>query len=249
MIRAVIVDDELKGRETLRTLIMRHCKGIEVVGMADSVASGVTLIRNAAPDLVFLDIEMPGGKGFDLLDKVKDKNFEIIFTTAYSQYAIKAIRFSALDYLLKPVNPQELQDAVLKVAQLLSASTSNRRNVDALLSNLKENNEPKKLALPNTEGVAFVNLDEIIRCMADANYTGIYLMSGKKILVARTLKDYEELLSEDDFCRVHHAHLINLRHVREYIKGEGGTVLMSDGTRVEVSRRKKNEFLERLKAI
>jgi two-component system LytT family response regulator len=249
MIKAVIVDDELKGRETLRTLIQKHCTGIEVLGMAESVASGVLLIRSVTPDLVFLDIEMPGGNGFDLLDKLKDKNFEIIFTTAYSQYAIKAIRFSALDYLLKPINPEELKDAVSRVSQLLAARTSNRRNVDTLLSNLKESNEPKKLALPNTEGLAFVNLDEIIRCQADANYTGIFLTSGKKILVARTLKDYEELLSEDNFCRVHHAHLINLKHVREYIKGEGGVVLMSDGSRVEVSRRKKNEFIERLKSI
>lgn len=247
MIRAVIVDDESKGREFLKTLIGKHCPGVEIVANANTAASGAEVIRKLNPDLVFLDIEMPGGNGFTLLEKTRDQNFDVIFTTAYSQYAIKAIRFSALDYLLKPINPDELKAAVEKVEEKFSSKSTTRKNVDTLLSNIDEN-IPKKVVLPNVHGAEYVILDEIVRCTADGNYTLVVLTSGKKILVAKTLKEYEELFAEENFVRIHHAHLVNLKHVKRYIKGEGGQVELSDGSLVEVSRRKKTEFLEKLYA-
>lgn len=245
MIKAIIVDDEAKGREILRALLSRTCKNVEVVATANSAESGAEAIRKFHPSLVFLDIEMPGGNGFTLLEKTKDQNFEVIFTTAYSQYAIKAIRFSALDYLLKPINPEELKAAVDKVEITQSTKVGNRRNVETLLSNIEEA-APKKVVLPNVHGAEYVLLDDIVRCSADGNYTLVVMTNGKKILVAKTLKDYEEMFAEENFCRVHHAHLVNLKHVVRYIKGEGGQVELSDGSTVEVSRRKKTEFLERL---
>lgn len=245
MIRAIIVDDESRGREFLKSLLVKYCGNVDVVAIEISAESGAEAIKKHKPDLVFLDIEMPGGNGFTLLEKTRDYNFDVIFTTAYSQYAITAIRFSALDYLLKPINSDELKTAVAKVEDKLSSQTTSRKNVDTLLSNINEKT-PKKIVLPNVHGAEYVALDEIVRCTADGNYTLVVLVSGKKILVAKTLKEYEELFAEENFCRIHHAHLVNLKHVKRYIKGEGGQVELSDGTSVEVSRRKKSEFLERL---
>ena len=248
MIRAIIIDDEPKGREILKNLLTKNCHNVEIIATANSADSGAEAIRKFRPDLIFLDIEMPGGNGFQLLEKTSDLDFDVIFTTAYSQYAIKAIRFSALDYLLKPVKPEELRDAVGKVEKKLSSQTTSRQNVDTLLSNIKEN-LPKKVVIPNATGAENVLLDDIVQCSADGNYTNIFLKGGKKILVAKTLKDYEELFSDENFARIHHAHLVNLKHVKRYIKGEGGSVEMSDGSVLEVSRRKKAEFLEKLYSL
>lgn len=245
MIRAIIVDDEEKGQEILKSLIQKNCPEVLVLAVAGTADAGVEAIKKHKPELVFLDIEMPGGNGFTLLEKAKNFDFDVIFTTAYSQYAIKAIRFSALDYLLKPISPDELKVAVGRIGDKAGSGHGTKANVDTLLSNIKEP-KPGRIVLPNSHGAEYVQVSDIVRCTADGNYTSVVLITGKRILVAKTLKDYEELLSDHGFCRIHHAHLINMKHIRRYIKGEGGTVELSDGSSVEVSRRKKSEFLEQL---
>ena len=249
MIKALVVDDEKKARDILTGMLNAHCPQVNVIGQADSVSVAEELIRSTKPDLVFLDIEMPFGNGFDLLDRTRDLNFDVIFTTAFDHYAVKAIKFSAFDYLLKPIDVDELKIAVDRLIQNKKDQNSFNGKIENLLSEIKINGKPKRIAIPSLEGISIVNIDEIIRCEADTNYTRIYLINGEAILVSKTLKEYEDLLTEYHFVRVHHHNLINLNHVQKYIKGEGGYAIMSDGSSVEVSRRKKTEFLEKLSNI
>lgn len=243
MIRAVIVDDEQEGRNTLNNMLGSFCKQIEIVGTAENVSKGVAIVRKTKPDLIFLDIQMPDGTGFDMLEQVNDINFRVIFVTAYDQYALKAIKFSALDYLLKPVEPQQLIDAVLKVKD----SDSDFGMISKQISTLFRNkNGFERITLPTFEGIRFIVLKDIIRCEADNNYTNFFLSSGEKVLVTRTLKEYDEALSGLDFIRVHQSHLVNSKYIDRYIKGEGGSVIMTDGSHVEVSRRRKEEFLRKM---
>lgn len=252
MIKSIIVDDEKKARTILSGLLKAHCPEIEVIGEADSVISAEKLIREKNPDLVFLDIEMPFGNGFDLLEKTRDLTYDVIFTTAYNHYAIKAIRISALDYLLKPIDPDELVAAVKRFVEVKRNENILQNQINYLLQEIKSGNTKnniKKIAIPSIDGISFIEIDDIIRCEADANYTRIFTVNGQPILVSKTLKDYEDLLEEYGFVRVHHHNLINMNHVQKYIKGEGGYVIMTDGSSVEVSRRKKSEFLEKLTGI
>jgi two-component system LytT family response regulator len=249
MIKALVVDDEKKARDILTGMLNAHCPQVNVIGQADSVSLAEELIRSTKPDLVFLDIEMPFGNGFDLLDRTRDLNFDVVFTTAFDHYAVKAIKFSAFDYLLKPIDVDELKIAVDRLIQNKKDQNSFNVKIENLLSEIKINGKPKRIAIPSLEGISIVNIDEIIRCEADTNYTRIYLINGEAILVSKTLKEYEDLLTEYHFVRVHHHNLINLNHVQKYIKGEGGYAIMSDGSSVEVSRRKKTEFLEKLSNI
>ena len=249
MIKALVVDDEKKARDILTGMLNAHCPQVNVIGQADSVSLAEELIRSTKPDLVFLDIEMPFGNGFDLLDRTRDLNFDVVFTTAFDHYAVKAIKFSAFDYLLKPIDVDELKIAVDRLIQNKKDQNSFYGKIENLLSEIKINGKPKRIAIPSLEGISIVNIDEIIRCEADTNYTRIYLINGEAILVSKTLKEYEDLLTEYHFVRVHHHNLINLNHVQKYIKGEGGYAIMSDGSSVEVSRRKKTEFLEKLSNI
>jgi two-component system LytT family response regulator len=244
--KAVIVDDELGARESLSKMLEKNCKNIQVVAKADNMMNAFIEITNHQPDLVFLDIEMPNGNAFDLLEKFKEINFNIIFVTAYDHYAIKAIKFSAIDYILKPVDPEELVKAVSRFESQHENKTSLDKKFKTLLSNVKPENKLKKVGIPDGDGLVFINLADIIRCDSDGNYTYFLLTSGKKIIVSRTLGEYEQMFAEDNFFRVHRSHLINLEHVKKYIKGEGGYVIMSDNSQVEVSRRNKNEFLEKL---
>lgn len=246
MIRAVIVDDELGSRESLSKMIEKNCKNIQLVGKADSMLSAFEVITNNEPDLVFLDIEMPNGNAFDLLEKFKEINFNIIFVTAYDHYAIKAIKFSAIDYILKPIDPEELIKAIGRFEAQLETKKSLDKKFKTLLSNVKPENKLKKVGIPDGDGLIFINLAEIIRCDSDGNYTYFLLTNGKKIVASRTLGEYEQMFNEDNFFRVHRSHLINLEHVKKYIKGEGGYVVMTDNSQVEVSRRNKNDFLEKL---
>lgn len=250
MIKAIIVDDELGARESLSKMIEKNCKQLEVIAKADSMLAAFEAITNKQPDLVFLDIEMPNGNAFDLLEKFKEINFNIIFTTAYDHYAIKAIKFSAIDYILKPIDPEELIEAVKRVEK---KQTSQPNVLDkqfkTLLSNVRPENKLKKVGIPDGDGLIFINLSDIIRCESDGNYTFFILTSGKKIIASRTLGEYEQMFAEDNFFRVHRSHLINLQHVKKYIKGEGGYVIMADDSQVEVSRRNKNEFLEKLSHV
>ncbi len=246
MIKAIIVDDELGARESLSKMLEKNCKQIEVVAKADSMLSAFEAITNKEPDLVFLDIEMPNGNAFDLLEKFKNINFNIIFTTAYDHYAIKAIKFSAIDYILKPIDPEELVTAVKRFESQRGQKESLDKQFKTLLSNVKPENKLKKVGIPDGDGLVFINLSDIIRCDSDGNYTFFILTSGKKIIASRTLGEYEQMFVDDNFFRIHRSHLINLEHVKKYIKGEGGYVVMSDNSQVEVSRRNKTDFLEKL---
>lgn len=245
MIKTVVVDDEKKGRELLVKVLHNYCSGIEVVGQAETANQAYEVITSKKPDLVFLDIEMPNGTGFDLLKMFPKVGFNIVFTTAYDHYAIKAIKYSAIDYLLKPIDIDELQEAVAKVQDKANEEANNQhQNIDILLSALTNSNQVKKIAIPDQEGVAIVEISDIVRCQADSNYTLIFLKDGRKIVSTKTLKEYNNLLDERTFMRVHNSFLINVDHIKKYIKGDGGQVVMSDDSIVEVSRRRKNDLLE-----
>ena len=192
---------------------------------------------------------MPNGNAFDLHEKLGKIDFDIIFTTAYDHYAIKGIKYSAIDYILKPIDPEELVVAVQRFEQKKGQDNMLDKKIQALLSNVKPENKLKKVGLPDGEGLIFINLSEIIRCDSDGNYTFFILTSGKKIIASRTLGEYEQMFADDNFFRVHRSHLVNLQHVKKYIKGEGGYVVMSDYSQVEVSRRNKIDFLERLSLL
>ncbi len=244
--KAILIDDENGSRESLAKLLEKHCPQVEIISKANSMITGLTAIQQYEPDLVFLDIEMPNGSGFDLLGKIKEIDFDVVFITAYDQYAIRAIKFSAVDYLLKPVDPEELVLAVKRVEDKRGSKNTNNDKYKVLLSNMKSESKLKKVAIPDGDGLIFISLSDIIRCDSDGNYTYFILNNGKKIISARTLGEYEEMFEGEHFFRVHRSHLINLDHVKKYIKGEGGYAVLSDNSQVEVSRRKKNEFLEKL---
>ena len=244
MIRSVIIEDEKKSREVLNTLVKKHCPEISLEGMAESVASGVELIRKLKPELVFLDIVMPDGTGFDLLEQVSTHKFEIIFATATDKYAVKAIRYSALDYLLKPIDQVELKAAVEKVIEKKSRNQG-MENLEFLLQNIRKKDENySKITLPTGNAYEIVNIKDIVRCEAEGSYTTFVLANKSKLLVSAGLKHYEDLLPAEQFIRVHHHHLINLSHVTRYLKEDGGYAIMTDGSKVEISRRKKDSFLE-----
>jgi len=244
IIRALIIDDEEESRNTINNILTGFCENVTVVGQADSVQSGREEIIRQLPDLVFLDIQLPDGTGFDLLEQLPEINFRVIFVTAYDQYALKAIKYSALDYILKPIDPQQLIDAVNK-ARLADSNMQMMAEQFRTMFGVRAGHE--RLALPTSDGLRFVKLDDIIRCESDNNYTNFYLKTRECILVTKTLKEYEETLSGTHFIRVHQSHLINIMFVERYIKGDGGSIIMTDGSEVEISRRRKDEFLKRMK--
>jgi two-component system LytT family response regulator len=243
MLRAVIVEDEKRSRETLSGLLKLYCKNVEVVAEADGVKTGISAITEYKPDIIFLDIQMPDGSGFKLLEELEDYNFDVIFTTAYDQFAIKAIKFSALDYLLKPIFPDDLKEAVNK-AEEKQKQQNLKPNIDALLGNYKRPDEEPNIVLSTSDKVSVVKISEIVRCESSNYYTFFYFIDRKRILVSRTLKDNEELLSEYNFLRIHKSHLINLKYVTTFSRNERGFVLMADGSEVPVSRRKREKVLE-----
>lgn len=248
MIRSAIVDDERGSRETLSALLARHCPNVDVVTMADSVQTAAAAIRGYHPDLVFLDIQMPNGTAFDLLEEVREVKYDVIFITAYDQYAIRAIRSCALDYLLKPIDVEELVAAVQRAERELADRRGSR--LDALLQTVAgRNHAPTRIMLPTLDDLIFMQIENIIRCEATGNYTVFHLLQGDRQIVSRTLKEYEMLLEESNFFRVHHTHLVNLNHVKKYIRGEGGIVVMQDGSEVPVARRRKDELLLRLSRL
>jgi two-component system LytT family response regulator len=246
-IKAIIVDDEKNNRITLAKLIEKFCPQVSIAAECDSVDAAISALENTAADVVFLDVEMPAKNGFDLLAHYNyNFPFEVIFTTAYSQYAVKAFRFSALDYLLKPVDPEELIRAVHKLTVKKSEEIKNKQF--HLLEQKIGNKElgKKQLAISTLEGIYFTSLDEIIHVDADSSYTKIYLVSGDMIMSSKPLKYFEELLEDYDFVRVHQSHIINLKHIRRYVRGDGGQVIMMNGTEIEVSRRKKDDLLAKI---
>ncbi len=243
MIKAVIIDDEAEGRNVVNNIVKNYCTEVEIAGEAATVASGVKLIQKTNPDLVFLDVQMPDGTGFNLLEQFDEIAFQVVFVTAYEQYAIRAFKYSAIDYILKPIDPQLLIEAVEKAGKLSPGKNQSSERVSNLLENSKS---ISKIALPTLNGYRFVKVQDIVRCKSNNNYTLFYLQTNEQFIVTRTLKDYEELLKNESFIRVHQSHLINLNYVEQYIKGEGGTAIMSDGSEIEVSRRKKDLFLKRI---
>jgi two-component system LytT family response regulator len=248
LLKTLIVEDEARGRSALKTMLS-EINEVLLIGESPDVEDAIIKIKIHNPDLILLDIEMPFKNGFDLLAALPNRNFDVIFTTAYDSYALKAIKFSAIDYLLKPLDPEELKLAINKtIEKRKQIQHQSNLQMNNLLDNLKTINKQNfKLSLPNASGSIFVPINEIIRCESDANYTRFFLENeAKVILVSKTLKEYDELLTDFGFCRVHHSHLINLKFIKKYIRGEGGTVVMLDGTEVEVSRRKKEIFQKAL---
>lgn len=248
MIDVIIIDDEKHSREALSRLLAANCQDIEVKAKCSNANEGEQAILEYKPDIIFLDIEMPESLGFDLINRLKEINFEIIFTTAFSQYAIQAIRFSALDYLLKPIIAEDLTEAVRRATNKIN-SLHQRQKIDVLINNIKYLNKDRKIALPTLGGLEFVTIGDIIRCESDNTYTIFYMANKTKIVVSKSIGEYEDLLMDYHFLRVHQSHLINLRYVKNYQKGEGGLIVMEDNSAVDVSRRRKEQLMARLSEL
>lgn len=243
MIRCVIVEDEEMARKVLKSLLAQYCQDVMVCAEADDVVSGKNIIEAFRPDLVFLDVEMPGGSGFKLLSSIENIDFEVIFITAYEQFAIKAIRHDALDYLLKPIDSRELVAAVEKVREVKYKKTL-KKQYDSLLKNLDpEQLVVRKISISTSDKIHLINVDDIIRCESDNYYTVIFFKEGNSLMVSKTLKDMEQKLEEYDFVRTHKSHLVNMRCIKNFIKDEM-MVVMSDGSKVPVSKRKKEKIME-----
>lgn len=249
MVKVIIVDDEEKSRNALRNMLTKHCPDVQIMELCDSVDVAVVSIQKEKPDLVFLDVEMPHNNGFVLFDRITNPSFKVIFTTAYDQYAIQAIKFSALDYLLKPIDVDDLKKAVDRFQKAHSKPESQELNLQLLMSALNLKNKSAKIAVPTFDGLQMVMVEDIVKCTADESYTHMTLLNGTKLVVSRILKEFEDLLSDYNFLRVHNSSLINLAHVKKYVKGEGGYVVMVNDESVEVSRRKKGELLEKLSLV
>lgn len=245
-LKAVIIDDEQDAVEFISSIIGEYCDSLEVAGKAYNVIQGVQVIKEIKPDLVFLDVEMPNGTGFDLLAQFPEKEFDVVFITAFNHYAIKAIKFSAVDYILKPININEFIDAVSKVLKKRSEKSSGRNDsLKVLMENLRPPS-PSRLAIPTSDGTEYLNPKDIIRIEADRSYSWFYLNGNRKILVSKHLKEFQELLGERHFFRSHNSHLVNLKFVRKYIRKEGGYIEMLDGSMIPISRNKKDIFLEHM---
>jgi two-component system, LytTR family, response regulator len=242
MITAILIDDEVTSLESLKLAIEQYCPDVEIIGVYSAPEKGLEAIKKASPDLVFLDVQMPGMSGFEILQQASPITFDVIFVSAYDKYAIKAIHFSALDYLLKPVDIDELIRAVKKVREKLNQA--NAYQYQSILNNIQlKAGKVGKLAVPSLEGIDFFNIQDIIFCKADGSYTTIILKGGEEVVVCKNLKDFENMLTDAGFCRVHHSYLVNLSHVLKYIKGDGGYILLTDNHHVAISRRKREEFL------
>ncbi len=243
MLRTIIIDDEAHMRQTLEKLVKLSCPNIKLVAMADGVKSGVEAIRKYHPELVLLDIKMGDGTGFDLLKQLEPVDFKVIFITAYNQYAIKAFKFSAIDYLLKPVDPDELTEAVCKTEKLVQ--TDFNTQLDTLEENLKSVDKTnKKIILKTIDNIYLVKVQDINYCESEGGYTEIHLLNNKKIMVSNTLKEYDELLKDMGFYRVHKSFLINIRYINRFEKGEGGYVILENEAKIPVASRKREQLLE-----
>lgn len=244
---AVLIDDEKNALEVLQLQLNRFCVDVNIVAAANGGIKGIEAIKKYKPDLVFLDIEMPHKNGFDVLNETKEYNYKVVFTTAYDQFAIKAFKFSAIDYLLKPIDITELQQAVEKAKQ--SSNSSLDEKMKLFFQQYQPQNNKELIALPVGDAMQFFKQDDIIRCESDSNYTYIFLTSGKKILLAKTLKEIEEALSGLSFFRIHQSHLVNMNHVSKFSKSEGSYVVMTDGSTLNISRNRKDLFMEQFRKI
>jgi two-component system LytT family response regulator len=247
MIKAIIIDDIEQARITLKKDLQVYTPDVTIVGEASGVVEGAKLLKTLVPDILFLDIQMQDGSGFDLLDILKDIPFKIIFITASDAHAIKAFRYAAIDYLLKPVDPDELITAVDKFR---NQKLNENEKYKLLNESLKDNRKPHdRLALHTQDKIHIVNISDIIRCESNVNYTEFFFNNEKKLLVTKTLKDFEDLLSDQGFYRVHQSHLINTKYIKEFVKTDGGYLLMNDGSNVPVSTRKRGEVMKMLEEL
>ena len=244
MLKAILIDDEQSSLNSLKQKILQHCAGIEIISVCDDPQQGILAIEVLKPDLVFLDIEMPLINGFTLLQQLTYKNFELIFVTAYDHYAIKAIRYSALDYLVKPIEIDDLKNAVARAVEKINNAVPNNQ-IELLLENIIiEKFKFKRIAIPTTLGLQFIKIEEIIYLEASVNYTKFYLINNVKYTVSKTLKEFEDMLPHDFFLRIHNSYLVNKNYIEKYIRGDGGQVELSNGAVLDVAKRKKAEFLK-----
>lgn len=250
MLKALLVDDEINNLTSLEFLLHHDCEGITVAGKALSARQARDWLQNHHADVVFLDINMPGEDGFQLLSSLASQNFKVVFVTAYNEYALQAIKASAVDYILKPVNINELQKAVEKVKRSLNnpvASEQNQQLLQHLLETVTKKAPPKKVALPQLGSISFIEVDDIVSLQADSNYTIIHMKDMQKLVISKTLKDFEDLLDEGQFARIHKSYIVNLKYIKEYSTIDGGIVKMSDGNQWSISRRQLDMFLEKMK--
>jgi two-component system LytT family response regulator len=249
-LRVIVVDDEADGIATLSKMLRLNCPEAEIIATCNNAETAAQHIQALQPDVVFLDIQMPGKSGIEMLADMQERKFEIIFVTAHNEYMLQALQFSAADYLLKPVDEDRLIEAVNRVKDRLEQKNE-PANIDVLLHNLQKNNRQQemKLVVPTFKGFSVLKLEEIVVCEAEKNYTIFHLLNKKTITVSRTLLEYEKILQNTSFFRVHKTFMINLEHVVEYQRGEGGLVVMDNGMEVEVSRRKKEEFMNKIKEV
>ena len=252
MITALLIDDDSNLRNGMKSLLSRYAPEIEIIGEADSVEHGTALLLQNPPQVIFLDIHLGDGSGFDLLEEVSKRGkvtSQLVFISALEQYAIKAFRFSALDFLLKPVDPEELQKVIGKLKQVIDRN-DNVAHIDLLLENIRKKVDNfKRIALSNSDGIHLFDISDIIRCESEDNYTKFYIKNNKPILISKTLKEYEDLLTEHGFERIHQSHLINLAYLKSYIKKDGGYVVMADNSNLPISQRKKDRLQELLKTM
>jgi two-component system, LytTR family, response regulator len=246
--KAIIVDDEPDGVRTLKKMMELNCPDVEIAGTCGNAITAKQQIEEIRPDLVFLDIRMPGKSGLDLLTELPEKNFEVIFVTAHNEYLLQALQFSAVDYLMKPVDEDRLTEAVQRVKKRMKQERDSGQ-AETLLYNINKAGSPleMRLCLPTLKGFTIVKLEEIVYCEAQRSYTIFHLVNNKTIMISKPLFDYECLLAGTTFLRIHKSFLINLLHIKEYVRGEGGTVVMSNNMEIEVSRRKKELFLTKVK--
>lgn len=249
MLKIVIIDDELNSREVIENTLLATCKNVEIAGKADSVKNGIELIEKSKPDIVLLDVQMPDGTGFDLLSRLNKITFKVIFITAHQEFALQAFKFSALDYILKPLDAKDLANAIQKAEETLG-----QNNIDVNMRILQDNlqnksKESKKLILKSSDQIHAVNVKDIIRCESEGNYTKFVLNDGRKLLVTKILKEYDEMLQSYGFFRVHQSHLINIDYFETYKKADGGIVIMKDKSSIPLASRKKEAFLKLLSTL
>ena len=248
MVRAILVDDEPRGINTLKKLLHDYCPAIKIIAECTDADDAKEKIELLAPQLIFLDISLPGKNSFDLLAELKEINFEIIFVTAYNEYALQALHYSAVDYLMKPLDEDLLVEAVKRASKRIALNNINN-NVASLLHNVEKRHSPQdmKLCIPSLKGFQVVDLKDVLFCEASSSYTNFHFADKPIICTAKTILEYEELLKDANFVRLHKSFLVNLLHIKEYLRGEGGSVILSNGKELEVSRRKKDMFLAKMK--
>jgi two-component system LytT family response regulator len=249
MYTTLIVDDEKPQQDLLSRMLINNFPGLQLTGICSSVDEGIERIKTVKPQLVFLDVVMPPLTGFDLLNRLTPVDFDVIFTTSHEEYAVNAFKVSAVDYLLKPFTLEQLTEAIEKFEKKMHLKQS-LLHIETLLHNLDSHSyDAVKIALPTLNGFTFIQLGEIIRCESDNTYTTFFLRNKTKMMVSKTMKECEDILSGYDFCRIHNSHMINMQYIKDYIKGEGGQVRMCDNSIVDVSRKRKQEFLNKLNRI